>query len=97
MNADSPASSGNSLMKTHAYGSLYSINHAFQEIVEHLKRLEESQVLTSEFAEARRIAIEELRAGINHGIAAHMVSTEESDWAYFGRLRIAEEGGRNET
>ena len=78
--------------KTHAYGSLYSINHAFQEIAEHLKQLEERQVLTPEFAEARRIALEELRAGINHGIAAHMLAAEQDDWAYFGKLRIAQEG-----
>lgn len=77
--------------KTHIYGSLYSINHAFQEIAEHLKRLEERQVLTPDFAEARRTAIEELRAGINHGIAAHMLASEQEDWAHFGKLRIAQE------
>ncbi len=77
--------------KTRVYGSLYSINHAFQEIAEHLKRLEEGQVLTPEFAETRRVAVEELRAGINHGIAAHMLAAEQDDWAYFGKLRIAQE------
>jgi len=88
MNDDPKATSEN---KTQAYGSLYSINHAFQEIGEHLQRLEERQVLTPEFAEERRTAIEELRAGINHGIAAHMLSTEQEDWARFGRLRIAQD------
>jgi hypothetical protein len=42
---------------------------------------------------ARRIAIEELRAGINHGIAAHMVSTEQDDWPISESLESRRKGG----
>ena len=78
-------------MKTHTYGSLYAINHAFQEIAEHLKRLEDRQVLRHGFAETQRIAVEESRSGINHAIMDHMIGTEQEDWGHFGRLKIARE------
>jgi hypothetical protein len=78
-------------MKTHTYGSLYSINHAFQEIGEHLKRLEDRRILMPGFAEAQRIAIEEARAGINHAVLGTMREAEQDDWAYFGKLKVARE------
>jgi len=78
-------------MKTNTYGSLYSINHAFQEIAERLKQLEDRGILTPVFAEAQRIAVEETRAGINHAVLGAMQRAEQDDWAYFGRLRLARE------
>lgn len=80
-------------MKTHIYSSLYSINHAFQEITEHLQRLEDRRTIAPAFAESQRAAIEESRAGINRAILGSMLTTELDDWAYFGRLKIALESG----
>jgi hypothetical protein len=80
-------------MKTHTYSSLHSINHAFQEIAEHLKQLEERRMLNPGFAESWRIALEESRAGINHSVLGSMIAAEQDDWAYFGKLRITRESG----
>ncbi|HWZ45807.1 MAG TPA: hypothetical protein VNW97_20200 [Candidatus Saccharimonadales bacterium] len=78
-------------MKIHTYGSLYSINHAFQEIAEHLQRLEDRRMLNPGFAEVWRIVMEESRAGINHAVLGGMMGVEQDDWAYFGKLRITRE------
>ncbi|MBZ5524918.1 MAG: hypothetical protein LAP21_22020 [Acidobacteriia bacterium] len=96
MKSEEPQRPDTSEMKTHTYGSLYSINHAFQEIAEHLKRLEDRRILNPGFAEAQRIAMEESRAGINHAVLGTMINAEQDDWAYFGRLKLAREGAAEE-
>jgi hypothetical protein len=83
-------------IKTHTYGSLYSINHALQEIAGHLKQLEDRRVLQPRFAESQRIALEEARAGINRAVMDSMIGSELDDWAYFGKLKIVRERAEEE-
>jgi hypothetical protein len=76
-------------MKRAIYDSLYTINEAFEQIPEHLEKLRNLGVITTEYVEEQRIVSEELRAGINHMILNRQQTREIADREHFGQMRIA--------
>ncbi|HEV3316799.1 MAG TPA: hypothetical protein VG488_07530 [Candidatus Angelobacter sp.] len=74
-------------MKRAIYDSLYTINEAFEQIPEHLKKLNELGVITAEYVESQRVHSEELRAGINSMILNRQQSRELEDREHFGKMR----------
>ena len=74
-------------MKRAIYDSLYTINEAFEQIPEHLKKLNELGVITAEYVQSQRVHSEELRAGINAMILNKLQTRELADREHFGKMR----------
>lgn len=75
-------------MKSDMYEALWVLNQNFDQLGENLERLQKLGLLTAEFVEARRMAIEEIRARTNWALAQALQERESRDWSRFEDLRI---------
>lgn len=76
-------------MKTDDYAAIYALNRHFDEIAAGIDRVHSGRLLSADAAEARKAALEEVRARINFAIAQALESREAEDLCRFEDLRIA--------
>lgn len=76
-------------MKTDDYAAVYELNRHFDQIVEGIDRLQKGRLLPADSAEARKAALEEIRARTNFAVAQALESREAEDLCRFEDLRIA--------
>ncbi len=77
------------VMKTNDYGAIYSLNQNFDRILSGINGLQKDGLIPNSCAEARKVALEEIRARINFAIATALESREAQDLCKFEDLRIA--------
>jgi hypothetical protein len=75
-------------MKSEIYDSLATINHATEQIVQHLAKLAGLGILHSNFLEFRTACIEEIRSHTNLTVSLHLAHTEMKDAYEFGKQQI---------
>src|SRR5437763_15239312 len=68
------------------YESLYSLNQAFEQVVDQLKKLQ--RLASLEYAEGNIAALQEMRAGINHGVLEHLHTQELGNWKDYGEEKL---------
>jgi hypothetical protein len=77
--------------KVAIYQSLSNLNTAFQTVALELERLDDYVMFTLPLFRQFTAAVQETRAGINHRITEYLNEREESEWAHYGKQRIASE------
>ena len=82
-------------MKTDDYAAIYTLNQHFDEISAGIDRVLSGRLLSADAAEARKAALEEIRARINFAIAQALEGREAEDLCRFEDPRIA--AARKET
>jgi len=75
-------------MKTADYAAIHGLNRNVDQVIDGVELLRKSGLIP-ECAEARRIALEEIRARINFAVARSLESREAQDLCKFEDLRIA--------
>ena len=75
-------------MKSEIYDSLAAINHATEQIVQHIAKLLALGIVHPNIAEFRTAGIEEIRSHINHHITIDLADVERDDAAKFEDKRI---------
>jgi hypothetical protein len=75
-------------MKSEIYDSLSAINHATEQITEHLDKLKNREVVTPDFAQLRKVTADELRSEINLTVALVLAKSEMTDAHAFQQQRI---------
>jgi hypothetical protein len=76
-------------MKTNDYAAIYSLNQNFDRILSGIDGLQKGGLIPNGCAEARKVALEEIRARINFAIATSLEGREAQDLCKFEDLRIA--------
>lgn len=85
-------------MKADDYGIVYRLNRHFDALLRSIDRLQSCNLLSPDVAEARKAALEEIRARTNFAVAQSLESRESQDLCRFEDLRIAaarKESGRS--
>jgi len=75
-------------MKSEIDDSLAAINHATDQIVQHLAKLAGLGILHSNFSEFRTAGIEEIRSHTNLNVSLHLADVEMKDAYEFGKQQI---------
>ena len=76
-------------MKTDDYAALYRLNRQFDSLAQCINKLQAAGLLPPESAEARKAALEYVRARLNSGIARALETREAEDLCRYEDLRIA--------
>ena len=76
-------------MKTDDYAAVYELNRHFDQIAASIDRLQKSRLLPADSADARKAALEEIRARTNFAVAQALEGREADDLCKFEDLRIA--------
>jgi hypothetical protein len=76
-------------MKTADYAAIHGLNQNLDQVIDGVELLRKSGLIPGECAEARRVALEEIRARINFAVARSLESREAQDLCKFEDLRIA--------
>jgi hypothetical protein len=73
--------------RAEVYKRLFQLNRSFHMIVQRLDELK--QLLSPQALKDMRGLTQEIQLEINHLLLDRLHSAEESDWAHFGKVRIA--------
>ncbi len=75
-------------MKTNDYAAIYGLNRNFDQILSGIDGLQKRGLLPNNCAEARKVALEEVRARLNLVLATSLEGREAQDLCKFEDLRI---------
>ncbi len=76
-------------MKTDDYEALYRLNRHFDALAADIDRLQASGLLPAHSAEARKAALDEVRARLNAAVSRTLETREAGDLCRFEDLRLA--------